>query len=84
MTHDKNQINGKYSFSPVSLGNAEISARLEMALEKVVMQEGKEHISALLDENRSDIQNDKAVSSATRSTTPFLWAFGLLHSTPCV
>jgi hypothetical protein len=85
MTHDKNLFINKLSYSPVSLENAESSARLEMTLEKVVMQAGKEHLSALLDESRSDIiQNEKVVSSTSRSTTPGLWAFGLLHSTPCV
>ena len=94
MTHDKKILNVQGAFSPVSLENAETSVSmkmnaetstlLEMTLEKAAMQEGKAYLSALLEENRARIQNEDPGSPALKSTTPALWAFGLMHSTPCV
>ena len=84
MTHDKKLRDVMYSFSPVSLKDTEKPTQLAMTLEKVVLQEGKEYLSALLEENNARLQSDKAVSSANRNTTPHLWIFGWVHSTPCM
>jgi hypothetical protein len=94
MTHDKKILNRTGSFSPLSLENAEISVsskmnaqpstQLEITLEKVVMQEGKEYLSALLEENGARTQNDKVVPSTITKTTSCLWTFGLMHTTPRV
>jgi hypothetical protein len=84
MTHDKKLLDVMNSFSPMSLQDAEKSTELAITLEKVVMQEGKENLSACLEGNHEGIQSDEAVSSALKNTTPYLWIFGLMGSTPCM
>lgn len=84
MTHDKKILDGMGAFSPVSLENAEASAQLEMTLEKVVLQEGKEFLSAFLEENHARLQRDRAASPALEKSTPNTWIFGLIHTTPRV
>jgi hypothetical protein len=84
MTHDKKLLDVKYSFSPMSLKDAEKSALLEKNLEMVISREGKLCFPPLLDENHAWNQNDKTVSSALRNSTPSLWIFGLNRSTHCV
>jgi hypothetical protein len=84
MTHDKIFQEEKRSFSPVSLEDAEKSAQLEKNLEMVITQAGKVYLPAPLEESHAGLQNDKTVSSALRNSTPNLWIFGLIRSTPCV
>ena len=84
MTHDKKLLDVKYSFSPVSLQDTEKPAQLAMTLEKVVLREGKEYLSAFLEENHARYRRNKVVSSAHKNTTPHLWIFGWVHTTPCM
>jgi hypothetical protein len=84
MTHDKKLQEIKCSFSPVSLKDAEKSAQLDKTLEMAVMQEDKAYLPASLEENHEGLQNDQTVSPALRNSTPSLWIFGLMRSTPCV
>jgi hypothetical protein len=84
MTHDKKLLDVKYSFSPVSLEDAEKSTHLEKNLEMVITQESNLYSPAALEENHEWIQSDKTVSSALRNSTTYLWIFGLRCSSPCV
>jgi hypothetical protein len=84
MTHDKKQYEIVYPFSPVSLIDTETSAQLESTLEKVVMQSGKEYLSAVLEENHDGSQSDKSISSAPRNSTPGWLILGWMCSSPCV
>jgi hypothetical protein len=84
MTHDKKLLDVKYSFSPVSLKDAEKSAQLEKNLEMVIMQESKVFLPESLDGNHEYPQSDKTVSSALGNLTPYLWTFGMKCSSPCV
>jgi hypothetical protein len=83
MTHDK-KLREWYSFSPVSLKDAEKSAQLDKNLEMAAMQEEKAYLPASLEENQEGLQNDQTVSPALRNSTPSLWIFGLMRSTPCI
>jgi hypothetical protein len=83
MTHDKELLDVKYSFSPVSLQDAEKPTQLERTLEKVVVQAGNEYLSAVLEENCTEIQHDKAISSALRNSMPGLLILGWMCSSPC-
>ena len=84
MTHDKKLQEIKFTFSPVSLKVAGKPAQLDKNLEMAAMQEEKECLPASLEENHEGPQNDQTVSPALRDSTPALWIFGLLRSTPCV
>ncbi len=84
MTHDMKQQDVQRSFTPMSLQEPEKPIRLEMTLEQVVLQDGKEFLSAFLEENHVRLQNDKAISSAIKDTTPGIRILGLMHSTPRV
>jgi len=84
MTHDKKLQEIVISFSPVSLIDAETSALLDKNLEKAAMQAEKAYLPASLEENHEGLQNDQTVSPALRNSTPSLWIFGLMRSTPCV
>jgi hypothetical protein len=84
MTHDKKRLDIQRSFSPMSLQEPEKSTQLDVTLEKVVLHEGKELLSAFLDENHARLQSDKTESSALKKSTPSVWIFGLMHSTPRV
>jgi hypothetical protein len=84
MTHDKKLQEIKLSFSPVSLKDAEKSAQLDKNLEMAAMQEDKMYLPAYLEDNHDGPQNDQTVSPVLRDSTPALWIFGLLRSTPCV
>jgi hypothetical protein len=83
MTHDKELLDVKYSFSPVSLQDAEKPTQLEKTLEKVVMQSSNGYLSVCLEEHPDGIQSDKPISSASRNSTPGLLIFGLNCSSPC-
>jgi hypothetical protein len=96
MTHDKKLLDVTYSFSPVSLKDAERFARLEKNLELVNLQDGEAYLpESFVDYHEWD-QSDQTVSSAIRNSTPNdsaggrrtpehrLWIFGLKLSTPCV
>jgi hypothetical protein len=84
MTHDKKLQEIKFSFSPVSLKDAEKSAQLDKNLEMAAMQEATAYLPASLEDNHEGFQNDQTVSPALRDSTPSLWIFGLMRSTPCV
>jgi hypothetical protein len=84
MTHDKKLLDVKVSFSPVSLKDAVKSTHLERNLEMGFTQESHLYSPAALEENHEWIQSDKAVSSALRNSTPYLWTFGLKCSSPCI
>jgi hypothetical protein len=84
MTHDKKLQEIKLSFSPVSLKDAEKSAQLDKNLEMAAMLKDKATLPAPLEDNQEGLQNDQTVSPALRDSTPALWIFGLLRSTPCV
>lgn len=84
MTHDKNRLDVLYSFSPVSLKDAERFAQLEKNLERVIMQYGMRALPESLVENHEWEHRDQTVSSAIRNSTPNVWIFGLKMSTPCV
>jgi hypothetical protein len=84
MTHDKKLQEKKGSFSPVSLKDAEKSAQLDKNLEMAAVQEEKTYLPASLEENHEGLQKDQTVSPALRDSTPSLWIFGLMRSTPCV
>ena len=84
MTHDKKLQEIKFTFSPVSLKDAEKSVQLDKNLELAAMQEDTAYLPAPLEENHEEPQNDQTVSPALRDSTPALWIFGLLQSTPCV
>jgi hypothetical protein len=84
MTHDKKLQEIKFSFSPVSLKDAEKSAQLDKNLEMAAMQEDKAYLPASLEDDHEGPQNDQTVSPALRDSTPALWIFGLMRSTPCV
>ena len=71
MTHDKKLLDVKYSFSPVSLKDAEKSAQLEKNLEMVITQEDKVYLPVSREENHERIQSDKTVSSALRNSTTY-------------
>ena len=84
MTHDKKLQEIKLPFSPVSLKDAEKAVQLDKNLEMAAMQEDTAYLPASLEENHEGPQNDQTVSPALRDSTPALWIFGLLRSTPCV
>jgi hypothetical protein len=84
MTHHKIAIEGKHSFSPVSLKDAERFARLEKNLEAVIRQNGKAVLPESFEERDLWSPGDKAVSPAIRNSIPDLWIFGLKLTTPCV
>jgi hypothetical protein len=84
MTHDKKLQDIKYSFSPVSLKDAEKSAQLDKTLEMAATQEDKSNLPASLEDDHEGLQNDQTVLPALRDSTPSLWIFGLMRSTPCV
>ena len=84
MTHDKKLLDLPRSFSPMSLQETEKPVQLDITLEKVVLLEGKELLSAFLEENHARLQSDKTGSSALKKSAPSVWIFGLMHSTPRV
>ena len=84
MTHDKKLLDVKYSFSPVSLKDAEQSAQLEKNLEMVIMQENKVFLPDSLYDNHERPQSDKTVSSALGNLTPYIWIFGMKCSSTCI
>jgi hypothetical protein len=94
MTHDKELLDVKYSFSPMSLEdadksgnlqlNAERSARLEKNLEMVTAQDGEMCSPAPPEDDHEGFQSDQTESSALRNSTPHLWIFALMYSSPCM
>ena len=95
MTHDKKLLNMQYSFSPVSLNDAERIARLDKNLELVSMQKDEAALPEAFVDKLDWYQRDQTVSAAIRNTTPDhgidgkqpehrMWILGLKLSTPCV
>lgn len=84
MTHDQKLQEFTSSCSPMSLKVAEKSAQLEQNLEMAAMLAEKAGLPAPLEESPAGLQQDQTVSTALRNSTPSLWNFVLMRSTPCV